>query len=85
MWRWILSGADGKAAANLAKHGVSFEEAASVFRDQLGRITPDLRHSTGEERFVLLGWSQRQLLMAVMYTERGPAVGTISGSRSLRL
>jgi len=45
-----------KAAGNLAKHGVSFEEAATVFGDPLGRIDSDPRHSEGEERFVLLGF-----------------------------
>jgi uncharacterized DUF497 family protein len=45
-----------KAAANLAKHKVSFEEAATVFGDSLGRIVADPRHSSEEERFVLLGF-----------------------------
>jgi uncharacterized protein len=39
-----------KDAANLAKHGVSFEEAASVFGDPVGRIVSDPRHSEDEER-----------------------------------
>jgi uncharacterized DUF497 family protein len=47
-----------KARSNLAKHGVSFEAAATVFGDPLGRIIPDPRHSADEERFVLLGLSQ---------------------------
>jgi uncharacterized DUF497 family protein len=48
-----------KAAANLAKHAVSFEEAATVFGDPLGRIARDSRHSLVEERFVLLGALRR--------------------------
>ncbi|MGO9274035.1 MAG: BrnT family toxin [Terriglobia bacterium] len=67
-----------KAARNLAKHGVSFEEAATVFGDPLGRITSDLRHSVDEERFVLLGLSRRQRLLAVMFAERGEAIRVIS-------
>ena len=67
-----------KAARNLANHGVSFEEAASVFGDPLGRITSDLRHSVDEERFVLLGLSRRQRLLAVMFAERGEAIRVIS-------
>jgi len=43
-----------KTAANLVKHKVSFEEAATVFGDPLGRIVADPRHSTVEERWVLL-------------------------------
>ena len=60
-----------KAAANLAKHKVSFEEAATVFGDSLGGIVADPRHSSGEERFVLIGLSQVRRLLAVMYAERG--------------
>ena len=51
-----------KAAKNLAKHGVSFQEAESVFRDPLGCITTDPRHSVEEERYVLLGVSDAQRL-----------------------
>ena len=46
-----------KAAANPAKHEVSFEEAATVFGDPLGRIVVDPRHSAIEERLVLVGIS----------------------------
>ena len=61
----------GKAAAKLAKHEVSFEEAATVFGDPLGRVVADPRHSCEEDRFVLLGLSRSQRLLAVMYVERG--------------
>ena len=47
-----------KAARNLAKHGVLFEDAATVFGDPLGRIESDPRHSVDEERFALLGLSR---------------------------
>jgi len=46
-----------KAAKNLARHEVSFEEAETVFGDPLGRIVTDPRHSEEEERYVLLGLS----------------------------
>jgi uncharacterized DUF497 family protein len=55
-----------KAAANIVKHKISFEEAATVFGDPLGRILADPRHSSGEERFVLLGLSNRRRMLAVM-------------------
>lgn len=67
-----------KAAGNLVKHGVSFEEASTVFADPLGRIADDPRHSTEEPRFVLLGQSERQRLLAVMYTERADTIRLIS-------
>ncbi len=73
-----------KAAASLAKHEVSFEEAATVFGDPLGRIVADPRHSSEEERFVLLGLSQDQHLLAVMYVERGETIRIISARRATR-
>ena len=73
-----------KAAANLAKHSVSFEEAASVFGDPLGRIADDPRHSVDEERFVLLGFSRERHFVAVMFAERGKAIRLISARRATR-
>jgi uncharacterized protein len=67
-----------KAAANLRKHRVSFEEAATVFGDPLGRIVPDPRHSLGEERFALLGLSKERRLLSVMYAEREDVIRIIS-------
>ena len=58
-----------KAAANLDKHKVSFEKATTVFGDPIGRITDDPRHSVGERRFVLLGRSDQQHLLAVMFAD----------------
>ena len=60
-----------KAAANLTKHQVAFSEAITVFGDPLGRFRMDGRHSTTEERFVLLGRSSTSRLLAVMFTDRG--------------
>lgn len=74
-----------KAAADLAKHKVSFEGAATVFGDPLGGIVPDPRHSIGEERFVPLGFSQERRLLAVMFVERGGAVRIISARRATRV
>ena len=60
-----------KAAANLAKHGVSFDEALTVFADPLGRLQDDDRHSVSETRLILLGRSSADRLLAVMFTDRG--------------
>jgi len=73
-----------KAAENRAKHRVSFEEAVTVFGDLLGRITDDPRHSEGEERYVLLRLSERQRLLAVMFTERGDVIRLISARKAAR-
>jgi uncharacterized DUF497 family protein len=67
-----------KAALNLAKHRVSFEEAVTAFGDPLGQIIDDPRHSADEERFVLLGRSDRRRLLVVMFTEHGEAIRLIS-------
>jgi uncharacterized DUF497 family protein len=73
-----------KAAANRAKHKVSFQEAVTAFRDPLGRITDDPRHLEDENRYVLLGQSERQRLLAVMFTERGEAIRLISARKATR-
>lgn len=73
-----------KAASNLLKHEVSFEEAATVFGDPLGRVVADARHSVDEERFVLLGASQKGRLLAVMFVDRGEAVRIISARPATR-
>jgi len=73
-----------KAARNLAKHRVSFEEASTAFGDLSGRIMIDPGHSVEEERFVLLGISQRHRLLAVIFVERGEAIRLISARRATR-
>lgn len=73
-----------KAASNLTKHSVSFEEAATVFGDPLGRIVADPRHSSEEERFVLLGLSCEKRLITVMYVDRSKAIRIISARRATR-
>ena len=67
-----------KAAANLRKHHVSFEEARTAFADPLGRIVDDPRHSVGEEREALIGATERERLVAVMFTERADTIRIIS-------
>lgn len=76
-----------KAAANLRKHGVSFEEAQTVFWDERGQLIDDPDHSVGEERAVLLGLSARlRILVVVHYYEKAPdAIGIISARKATRL
>lgn len=62
---------DRKAAANLKKHGVSFEEARSVFVDEHARLINDPDHSEDEDRFVLLGLSSALRLLLVCHCCRG--------------
>ena len=70
-----------KAAANLARHGVPFEEALTVFADPLARIFDDEDHSIDEHREIIIGHSIRERLLVVCFTQRGDAVRIISARR----
>jgi uncharacterized DUF497 family protein len=60
-----------KAAANVKKHGVSFEEAKSAFYDDHAKLIDDPDHSENEDRFVLLGLSSALRLLVVCHCYRG--------------
>lgn len=60
-----------KAGENLRKHGVSFDEASSVFDDPLGITYPNPDHSGDERRLVTFGYSSSSRLLVVSHTERG--------------
>ena len=67
-----------KAESNRRKHGVTFEEAATVFGDALSLTIEDPVHSIGEERFVTTGESIRGRLLVVVFTERVDRIRIIS-------
>ena len=67
-----------KASANLSKHGVSFEEAMTVFSDPLARIFTDDLHSTEEQREIIIGHSSRQRLLLVSFTVRETTIRILS-------
>jgi uncharacterized DUF497 family protein len=69
---------DEKAASNLQKHGVSFEEAATAFGDPLSRTISDPDHSDEEDRFVLLGLTGQDRLVVVVHTEQEDIIRLIS-------
>lgn len=75
-----------KAAANLRKHGVSFEEARTVFEDAEGLIMPDPDHSGDEERLVLVGLSAALRALVVIHCERedGDVIRIISARKADR-
>jgi uncharacterized DUF497 family protein len=58
-----------KAASNLAKHGVSFREAMTVFDDPFADTFPDALHSQEEDRFITIGLSSRQRLLFLSHRE----------------
>jgi uncharacterized DUF497 family protein len=73
-----------KAAANLRKHSVDFEEAATAFGDPLSITIPDPDHSAGEERWVLVGESGAGRLLVVAYTERANEIRLITARAATR-
>jgi uncharacterized DUF497 family protein len=75
---------ENKAAANLLKHGVSFEEAATVFGDLLSDTFDDPDHSAEERRFVIIGMSKRGRMLIVAHTDDGNTVRIISAREPTR-
>lgn len=73
-----------KAEANLRKHGVSFDEAATTFLDPHAVSGPDPDHSIGEERYITFGYSQLTRLLAVCHTYRPGAIRIINARRVTR-
>lgn len=73
---------DTKAASNLAKHGVSFEEARTAFDDPWSMVRFDHAHSTEEERWRVLGRSGAQRLLVVIFTIRAGTIRVISSRRA---
>jgi uncharacterized DUF497 family protein len=61
----------GEATLNFKKHGVSFDEARTVFFDELARLIDDPDHSDGEDRFILLGLSSAMRVVLVCHCLRG--------------
>jgi len=71
-----------KGARNLAKHSVSFHEAATVFGDPLAMTYPDPDHSEDEDRFLTFGYSSEGHLLVVSHADRGDRTRIISARRA---
>lgn len=73
-----------KAASNKRKHGVSFEEARSVFLDEDALVIPDAAHSQDEERFIILGLSRslRTLVVCHCYRRAADVIRIISARKA---
>jgi uncharacterized DUF497 family protein len=74
---------DSKAAENVRNHGVSFAQATLAFGDPLAVEWIDLREACGEERIILLGLADTQIL-SVVYAERAERIRIISARRATR-
>ncbi|MDX6403152.1 MAG: uncharacterized protein QOH70_607 [Blastocatellia bacterium] len=73
-----------KAASNLRKHGVSFEEAASVFNDVLATVYEDPDHSVREKRFLTVGTSGQGRLLHISFADRGERIRIINARKVTR-
>ena len=73
-----------KAKANRRKHGITFEEAATVFGDTNAIVEYDARHSMIEDRWRLIGLSSRLRVLTVVYTRRHEAIRIISARRATK-
>lgn len=76
--------APAKAAANLRKHNVSFDEAVTVFADFLSVTAPDPDHSADELRYITVGWSSQKRAIMVAHTERRGSIRIISARKLTR-
>ncbi len=74
-----------KAESNLKKHGISFHEAYTVFFDGLARIFDDAEHSVGENRELIFGYSNKNRLLIVSFTQRGDIIRIISARKVTKL
>ena len=70
-----------KAAANRTKHGISFNEAATVFGDPLGWTYPDSDHSESERRWITIGASEAGRILVIAHTGEGERVIRIISAR----
>ena len=73
---------ENKSTTNLSKHGISFDEAKTIFDDPLYIDFYDPDHSDNEQRFIIFGTSERGRLLMVSYTERGDRIHLISARKA---
>jgi uncharacterized DUF497 family protein len=73
-----------KAASNLIKHGLSFEQAGTVFGDPLSDTFPDADHSLEEQRFIIIGATESGRILVVAHTDDGELVRIISAREATR-
>lgn len=75
---------ENKASSNLAKHGVSFNEAATVFGDPSAWTFFDPEHCDDEDRYITIGFSESGRLIVVSHTDRNDCVRIISARLAAR-
>lgn len=75
---------DQKAASNILKHGVSFDEAISVFGDGMALTFADTEHTESEDRSRTYGYSNKARLLVVVHTERRNGIRIISARKATK-
>ncbi len=73
-----------KAESNFKKHGITFDEVSSAFKDTLSLTIDDPLHSHDEERLVLIGMSHKNRFLTVVHTERNENIRIISARKSTK-
>ncbi len=73
-----------KAKSNEQKHGITFDEASTVFSDPLSLAIQDPLHSENEERFIIIGVSHKNRILIVAHTERGDNIRIISTRKATK-
>jgi uncharacterized DUF497 family protein len=81
---FIFEWDEHKAEINEQNHGVSFDEAQTVFLDNLSIMKSDVEHSNTEERLLIIGMSHKNRVIVVSYTERGDNIRLISVRKATR-
>ena len=82
--RLVFEWDEAKAEQNLGKHGITFEEARTIFGDPFSMTIADPKHSADENRYVDIGTSATGRMLVVVYTERGGRIRIISCRRATR-
>ena len=77
-----MNGISKKQRVMNKKHGISFDEASTVFADPLSLTMHDPLHSENEERFILIGASHKNRMLIVVHTERGDNIRIISARKA---
>ncbi|UBF24829.1 BrnT family toxin [Kovacikia minuta CCNUW1] len=75
---------DNKAESNTLKHGITFEEAVTVFADPYLMFTEDSKHSQGEEREWAIGEAENGSIVVVVFTVRGEKIRIISARKATK-
>jgi uncharacterized protein len=81
---FVFEWSPAKAKTNRAKHGITFDEASTVFGDPLSITIYDPDHSADEDRYVTIGRSITRRLLVVVHTERGIRIRLISARVATR-